>query len=255
MLYCFGSVSWNGYLERYIDIFVNNYITIFKKLISLGINYADIPDPRIVYNNETTGEKVENAKKKLATVTGKKLVLVCDKHKYTTDTVMYSTRNRLRSEFRKAFPTEKKVYFYFPIDDNVRPDLVSELLTLGRAKKPMACMFKFYVADGAKQFTAGTRPIRSYEDIHPGDWGGYCAYNILNEYECPLYPHIAIPNVAFYIELYKAGYEQYASEKICVDHLRHSDSHHFKYKDSKMSENVKNYLLDKRAELCEGGHK
>ena len=49
-----------------------------------GINYEDIADPRGVYNNDTPGAVVENAIEKLAIATGKKLVLVCDKHNYTT---------------------------------------------------------------------------------------------------------------------------------------------------------------------------
>ncbi|MDE5539949.1 MAG: hypothetical protein K2J20_05635 [Bacilli bacterium] len=255
MKYCFGTVCWGDYLNRYIDIFANNYITIFRNLINLGANYEDIADPKVVYNDDTPELAVENATKKIAMATGKKLVLVCDKHKYTTEKVMYSTRNRLRSEFKKTYPTEKKVFFYFPIDDNVRPTLSLELIKLGRAKEPTACMFKFFVAEGAKQFSAGTRPICSYKDIHPGDWGGYCAYNILNEDKCPLYPAIAIPNVAFYAELYRAGYKEYASKDICVDHLRHPDSHHFKYKDTKMSNTVKDYLMAQRMDLYKGGYK
>ncbi|MDE6946264.1 MAG: hypothetical protein K2P14_03655 [Anaeroplasmataceae bacterium] len=254
-MFCFGTVSWNGYLERYVDIFVNNYITIYRKLISLGINHADIADPKIVYNNEISGIAVENATKKLLIATGKKLQLTCDKHKYTTETIMYSTRNRLRSEFKKTYPKEKKVFFYFPIDDNVRPELGLELIKLNRTKEPTACMFKFFVAEGAKTFTAATRPICSYKDIHPGDWGGYCAYTIFEEDKCPLYPAIAIPNVAFYAELYKAGYKQYASKEICVDHLRHPDSHHFKHKDTTMSIKVKDYLMEQRVNLYKGGYK
>lgn len=255
MKYCFGTVCWGGYLNRYIDIFANNYITIFKNLINLGVNFADIADPKVVYNNDAPDLAVENATKKIEMVTGKKLQLVCDKHKYTTEKVMYSTRNRLRSEFKKTYPTEKKVFFYFPIDDNVRPALVLELTKLGRAKEPTACMFKFFVAEGVKQFTAGTRPICSYKDIHPGDWGGYCAYTIFEEDKCPLYPSIAIPNVAFYAELYRAGYKQYASKEICVDHLRHPDSHHFKYKDTAMSTKVRDYLMAQRVDLYKGGYK
>ena len=49
MKYCFGSVSWSGYLERYVDIFVDNYIRLFKELIRVGVNYIDIADPVIVY--------------------------------------------------------------------------------------------------------------------------------------------------------------------------------------------------------------
>ena len=255
MKFCFGTVCWNGYLERFVDIFVNNYITIYRKLISLGINYEDIAEPKIIYNNDTPDVKVQNAIKKLAIATGKKLILVCDKHKYTTDKIMYSTRNRLRSEFKKTYPTEKKVFFYFPIDDSVRPEVVLELIRLSRATEPSACMFRFFVAEGAKNFTAATRPITSYKDIHPADWGGYCAYTIFDEDKCPLYPEIAIPNVAFYTELYKAGYKQYGSKEICIDHLRHPDSHHFKYKDTEMSDKVREYLLDQRVVLQKEGYK
>ena len=255
MKFCFGTVCWGGYLERYIDIFANNYITLYRGLINLGTNFADIADPKVVYNEDEPGPATENAIKKIEIVTGKKLQLVCDKHKYTTEKVMYSTRNRLRSEFKKSYPTEKKVFFYFPIDDSIRPAIAVELMRLARAKEPTACMFKFFVAEGVKQFTAGTRPICSYKDIHPGDWGGYCAYNILDEEKCPLYPEIAIPNVAFYTELFKAGYKQYASKEICIDHLRHPDSHHFKYKDTTMSNKVKEYLLAQRVELQKEGYK
>lgn len=255
MVFCFGTVCWNDYLKKYVDIFVNNYVTIYRKLISLGVNHINIADPKIVYTGDTPGIAVENATKKLAMATGKKLHLICDKHKYKTETIMYATRNRLRSEFKKTYPTEKKVFFYFPIDDNVRPDLALELIKLSRAKEPSACMFKFFVAEGAKTFTAGTRPICSYKDIHPGDWGGYCAYNILDEAKCPLYPTIAIPNIAFYAELYKAGYKQYASKEICVDHLRHPDSHHFKTKDTSMAKTVREFLMQQRVDLYKGGYK
>ena len=255
MKFCFGTVCWNGYLERYIDIFINNYATIYRKLIALGINYEDIAEPKVIYNNDEPGPKVENAIKTLKIRTGKKLNLVCDKRKYTTETVMYSTRNRLRSEFKKTYPKEKKVFFYFPIDDSVRPEAVLELVRLSRTNEPTACMFRFFVAEGAKNFTAATRPLTSYKDIHPGDWGGYCAYNILNEDKCPLYPQIAIPNVAFYAELYRAGYKQYGSKEICIDHLRHPDSHHFKYKDTEMSNKVRKYLMDQRAKLQKEGYK
>lgn len=255
MKFCFGTVCWGGYLERYIDIFVNNYITLFRKLIGLGINYEDIPDPRVVYNGEVPDKMTERASLKLKFVTGKKLVLVCDKHKYTTEQIMYSTRNRLRMEYRKAFPTDKKVFFYFPIDDNVRPEIVFELIKLSKETVPTACMFKFFVNQGGNNFTAATRPITSYKDIHPSDWGGYCSYNILNEDDCPLYPKIAIPNVAFYADLYKAGYNQYQSDKICIDHLRHGDSHHFKYKNTAMSKEVKDFLMKQRVDLYEKGYK
>lgn len=257
MKYCFGTVCWGGYLERYTDIFVNNYITIYRRLISLGINDEDIAEPKIVYVNtdDTPGPKTDNAMKKLQKATGKKLILVCDKHKYTPYTIMYSTRNRLRLEFKKSYPTEKKVYFYFPIDDNVRPETVIELVKLSHATEPTACMFRFFVAEGAIRYSAGTRPICSYKDIHPGDWGGYCAYNILDEDKCPLYPKIAIPNVAFYAELYRAGYKQYQSKEICIDHLRHKDSHHFKTKDTEMTAMVRDYLMKMRKDLCEKGYK
>ena len=255
MKFCFGTVCWNGYLERYIDIFVNNYITIYRKLISIGINYEDIINPRVVYNNDTPGLITKNAIEKLAIATGKKLIIVCDKHIYTNEEIMYSTRNRLRNEFKKVYPIDKKVFFYFPIDDSVRPEVVLELIKLSRADKPSACMFKFFVSEGVKKFTAATRPITSYKDIHPGDWGGYCAYTIFDEDKCPLYPKIAIPNVAFYTELYKAGYKQYASKEICIDHLRHPDSHHFKYKDTEMSNKVREYLLEQRTKLQKEGYK
>ena len=114
-------------------------------------------------------------------------------------------------------------------------------------------MFKFYVNQGANNFTAGTTAINSYKDIHPENWGGYCAYTILDEEECPLYPKIAIPNIAFYIELYKAGYKQYASKYACIDHLRHGDSHHYKVRNTKMSKQVTDYLLNQKKLLCEGG--
>jgi len=255
MKFCFGTVCWGGYLERYIDIFVNNYITLYRKLIGLGVSYENIPDPRVIYNGDTPDRKVEHANLKLKFATGKKLILICDKHKYTINQIMYSTRNRLRQEYKKAFPSDKKVFFYFPIDDNIRPDIVHELIVLAKAEKPMACMFKFFVDQGGNNFTAATRPINSYKDIHPSDWGGYCAYNILNEDDCPLYPKIAIPNVAFYAELYKAGYKQYQSSTICIDHLRHSDSHHYKYKNTSMSNDVKDFLMKQKVELCEGGYK
>lgn len=255
MLYCFGTVSWNGYLERYIDIFVDNYITLYKKLISVGVRYCDIADPKVVYSNDIPSVATETAIKKLEETTGKKLILVNDKHKYTVDTIMYSTRNRLRTEFRKSYPDEQKVFWYFPIDDHIREDAVYELISLSKQKTPTACMFKFFVKQTGGNFTASTRPITSYKDIHPGDWGGYCAYNILDEEQCPLYPKISIPNVAFYAELYEVGYKQYESKAICVDHLRHGDSHHFKYKDTHMSEIVKQFLMDKRAYLQKKGYK
>ena len=112
MKFCFGTVCWGGYLERYIDIFTNNYITLYRSLINLGVNFADIADPKVVYNGDEPGLATENAIKKIEIVTGKKLQLVGDKRKYTTEKIMYSTRNRLRSEFKKSYPTEKKVFFY-----------------------------------------------------------------------------------------------------------------------------------------------
>ena len=255
MIFCFGTVCWGGYLERYIDIFVNNYITLYRKLIGIGINNADIANPKIVCCEDLPGSMTDRAIDKLKIATGKKLELILDKHKWDAEEIMYSTRNRLRNEFKKAYPNDKKVYFYFPIDDNIRPNIVTELMKLRQAKTPTACMFKFYVNQGGNDFTASTRPIRSYKDIHPGDWGGYCAYTILDEDNCPLYPETPIPNIAFYAELYKAGYNQYESEKICIDHLRHFDSHHFKYKDTEMSTKVKDYLMAQREDLCKKGYK
>lgn len=255
MKYCFGTVCWGGYLERYINIFIDNYTTIYKGLIGSGVNHAEIANPKIVYCGDVPGPNVEDAIKQLEYATGKKLELICDRHKWTTEKIMYSTRNRLRNEFKKSYLNEPKVYFYFPIDDKIRPEIKFELLNLANATEPTACMFKFYVRQDNNNFTAATRPITSYQDIHPGDWGGYCAYNILDEDKCPLYPEIAIPNVAFYAELYRAGYKQYQSEKMCVEHLRHADSHHFKYKDSAMSTKVKAYLMNQRKDLAEKGYK
>ena len=255
MKFCFGTVCWNGYLERYADIFVNNYITLYRKLISLGINYDDIANPKIIYCCDTPGPVVDHSIEKLKIVTGKKLELIFDRHKWKTEQIMYSMRNRLRNEFRKTYPADKKVFFYFPIDDSIRAEIAHELIKLKNATVPSACMFKFYVNQGVNNFTAGTRAIRSYKDIHPEDWGGYCAYNILDEDECPLYPKIDIPNVAFYAELYRAGYNEYESENICIDHLRHTDSHHFKYKDTDMTTRVKDFLLAQRIDLYEKGFK
>jgi len=255
MKFCFGTVCWGGYLERYIDIFANNYITLYRKLINLGINHDDITNPKIVYCGDIPGVKTKSATEKITMTTGKKLQLICDKHTWDVEKIMYSTRNRLRNEFKKSYPTDQKVYFYFPIDDNIRPETAIELMKLRQAKTPTACMFKFFVNQGGNDFTAATRPITSYKDIHPGDWGGYCAYNILDEDQCPLYPEIAIPNIAFYAELYRAGYTEYQSEKICIDHLRHNDSHHFKYKNTAMSNEVKDYLMAQRVDLYEKGYK
>lgn len=254
MKYCFGTVSWGGYLERYIDIFVTNYTILYRSLISVGINHGDIADPKIVYCNDVLGHNVENAREKLTYTTGKDLILVKEEHEWTTEEIMYSTRNRLRTEFRNSFPEENKVYFYFPIDDKIRPCIKDELIHLAKQTNPTACMFKFYVKQPNNNFTAATRPINTYKDIHPGDWGGYCAYNILDEDKCPLYPEIAIPNIAFYVELYKAGYKQYQSKENCIEHLRHTDSHHFKYKDSEMSQKVNEYLLTQRELLAEKGY-
>ena len=64
-----------------------------------------------------------------------------------------------------------------------------------------------------------------------------------------------IPNIAFYAELYRAGYTEYASKEICIDHLRHADSHHFRVKDANMAAKVRDYLMRQRKELCEGGYK
>lgn len=255
MIFCFGTVCWGGYLERYIDFFVNNYITLYRRLIHLGINHANIVNPKIVSCGDIPGTVTANATERLMLATGKKLQIIQDKHKWSTREIMYSTRNRLRTEFKNAYPTDQKVYFYFPIDDNIRPDIVTELIKLSHTPEPTACMFKFYVKQGGNDFTATTRPICSYKDIHPGDWGGYCAYNILNEEDCPLYPEIDVPNIAFYADLYKAGYRQYESEKICIDHLRHEDSHHFKYKNTEMSNRIKDYLMKQRVALYEGGYK
>ena len=255
MKFCFGTVCWDGYLERYIDIFINNYITMYRKLVGLGVDYNEIANPKIVYCNDTPGEITKYARDRLFNATGKSLELIFDRHKWSVQQIMYSTRNRLRTEFKKSYPLDKKVFFYFPIDDNVRSEIVFELMRLKNAKKPTACMFKFYVNQGGNDFTAGTRAITSYQDIHPEDWGGYCAYNILNEEECPLYPEIDIPNVAFYAELYRVGYYEYESENICIDHLRHGDSHHFKHKNTDMTTRVKDFLLAQRIDLFEKGYK
>ena len=102
---------------------------------------------------------------------------------------------------------------------------------------------------GTSCMTNGLSPMELYGNF------GYCAYNILDEDTCPLYPKIAIPNVAFYAELYRAGYKQRQSKETCIDHLRHKDSHHYKVKNTTMSENVKNYLLEQRKDLCEKGFK
>jgi hypothetical protein len=110
-------------------------------------------------------------------------------------------------------------------------------------------MFQFRVFEPSGSYKAFTKPITSARSIHPNDWGGYCAYNILDEKQCPLYPKIDIPNIAFYIELYKAGYNEYQSKNICINHLRHKDSHHYRVKNTDMSERVEQYLLDQKAEL------
>lgn len=254
MKFCFGTVCWGGYLERYIDLFVNNYVLLFKGLTSLDVAYHDIADPIVVCCNEEIGPAAENAIEKIKNSTGKTLKIINNKRAYGTYTVMYSTRNNLRKAFRKMYPTEQKVFFYFPIDDAIRSDVILELISLSRKEVPAACMFKFMVHDTPEKYMAGTRPITSYNDINPKDWGGYCAYNILDEDKCPLYPKIAIPNVAFYAELYRAGYKQYSSTKICIDHLRHSDSHHFKYKDTDMSDKVTEFLMKQKRELKEGGY-
>jgi len=171
-MYCFGTVSWNGYLERYINIFVNNYITLYRGLIHLGINDCDIAEPKIICVNEVLGSNTKSAIQKLKDATGKKLKLtIIDKNKYTEDTIMYSTRNALRIEFANAFPKDKKVFFYFSIDDYIRPETVFELIHLSKQTVNTACMFKFFVKQARNNFTAGTRPICSYKDIHPEDWG------------------------------------------------------------------------------------
>ena len=254
MKYCFGTVCWGGYLERYIDLFVNNYVLLYKGLIHLDVNHADIADPIIASINEEIGPNTEKAIKTIKETTGKDLKIINDKRRYTAYTIMYSARNNLRRNFRKVYPKEPKVFFYFPIDDAIRYDVILELLSLGEKTIPTACMFKFMVHDTHEKYMAGTRPITSYTDIHAKDWGGYCAYNILDENKCPLYPKIAVPNVAFYAELYKAGYKEYASKEICVDHLRHIDSHHFKTKDTKMSDKISDYLIKQKKELKEGGY-
>ena len=254
-MYCFGTVCWNGYLERYIDIFATNFIRLYRRLINLGVDYADIADPKICYINDEPGPKTQEIIKKIEIATGKKLHLIHDRHTYMVETVMYITRNRLRTEFKKSYPTNKKVFFYFPIDDSIRSETVIELIKLHNADIPMACMFKFFVEEPRDKYTAATRPITSYKDIHSKDWGGYCAYNILNEDKCPLYPAIDVPNVAFYADLYKAGYKEYQSKDICIDHLRHLDSHHYKYKNTEMSTRITNYLIKQRKELYEKGYK
>lgn len=253
-MYCLGTVSWNGYIERYIDIFGTNYIRLYRRLISFGVNHSDIADPIVCYMNDEIGPVAEEVVKRIEIATGKKLKFVCSKQEYSVEKVMYTTRNNLRNEFKKLYPKEKKVFFYFPIDDNIRIEAALELTKLHKASTPMACMFKFLVEEPHDRYTAATRPINSYKDIHSKDWGGYCAYNILDEEACPLYPPIDIPNVAFYADLYKAGYKEYQSKEICIDHLRHLDSHHYKYKDTDMSKRVKNYLNMQINELCKKGY-
>ena len=85
MIFCFGTVCWNGYLEKYIDIFVNNYITIYRKLIGQGVNHANIIDPKVCYScyGDMPGPHKENAIKKLEIAIGKKLKLICYRNKYT----------------------------------------------------------------------------------------------------------------------------------------------------------------------------
>ena len=254
MKYCFGSVCWNNYLERYVNTFVNNYITIYKKLLSLGIKKEDIAEPIICYKNEDVTPLVDAAVKRLQDVTLKKLHLIhIFQEEYSTQTIMYSMRNKLRENFKKVYPTEQKVFFYFPMDDKVLPEIGEELFKLGQKKTPSVCMFQFMVKEGQNTSWEETVPIRSSKDIDPMHWGGYCAYNILDEGKCPLYPKIAVPNVAFYIELYKAGYDEYMSQDLCVVHLRHLDSHHFKYKDSEMTKKVKEYILNQKEELEKKG--
>ena len=222
----------------------------FKEMIRVGVNYCDIANPTIVYASDVEGFNTEDALKRLTDATGKKLILVNDEHKYTQNDIMYSTRNRLRSEVRKQYPDDQKVFWYFPIDDSIRAqEAVAELIKLSKVTENSACMFRFHVSQCNNNFSAATHPICSPNDIRHGDWGGYCAYTILNEDECPLYPEIAIPNVAFYVALYEAGYKEYSSDKICVEHLRHSDSHHFRVKDTTMSKTVASYLAEKKKEL------
>ena len=257
MKFCLGTVCWGGYLERYVNVFAENYITIFRKLISAGINCTDIADPRIFYANkkeeepEIIGENTEKAIKYIETATGKNLKISKASKSHTDETIMYATRNGLRGAFRKAYPEEPKVFFYFPIDDLILPEVVEELIKLSHETKPTACMFKFRVKESVQEYKAFTRPIKSPNDIFPGDWGGYCAYNILNEDDCPLYPKVAIPNIAFYIELYKAGYDEYLSKDICIKHLRHKDSHHYKTKNTEMSMEISKYLSEQKRILKE----
>jgi mRNA degradation ribonuclease J1/J2 len=113
MKFCLGSVCWGGYLERYINMFANNYIRLFRELISYGVNYTDIADPKVSCSGEVIGEAVEQAVQKIKIATNKKLEIVQNKKTYTEQTIMYSTRNNLRLAFKKEFPNEPKVFFIF----------------------------------------------------------------------------------------------------------------------------------------------
>lgn len=247
--YCFGSVSWDGYLERYINIFAQNFIKLYRSLIAQNVNYEEIANPIVVYNGDKPDIASEFAINVVKKETGKELILIQDKHKYNNSNIMYSMRNTLRKEFKKACPDEK-VYFYFPMDDRIKgEETAKELIKLSKEEKPSACLFKFLVKEQENQYFAETKPIKSYQDINPDNWGGYCAYKIVNDEECPLYPRIPVPNVAFYIELFKKGYIEYSSSTTCVEHLRHKDSHHFKFKNEKITQETKDYLLKQKEEL------
>lgn len=247
--YCFGSVCWGGYLERYINIFAQNYIKLFRSLISQEVNYDEIANPIVVYNGDIPDIASEFAINTIKKETGKDLLLIEDKNKYNNTTIMYSIRNTLRKEFKKLCPYEK-VYFYFPMDDRLRgKEISNELIKLAKSKNLNACLFKFLVKEDNTEYEAKTIPINSYTDINPSSWGGYCAYKINDDNNCPLYPKIAIPNVAFYIELYKSGYREYSSEAVCIEHLRHKDSHHYKYKDEEITRKTKEYLLKQKENL------
>ena len=247
--YCFGSVCWGGYLERYINIFAQNYIKLYRSLIYQEISYDKIANPIVVYNEDTPDIASQFAINIIKKETGKDLILIEDKHKYNNRNIMYSTRNTLRKEFKNTYPGEK-VYFYFPMDDRLKSDEISkELIKLAKSKVLSACLFKFLVKEDNKEYIAQTIPINSYLDIKPDSWGGYCAYKIIDDDKCPLYPKMPIPNVAFYVELYKKGYIEYSSNKVCIEHLRHKDSHHFKYKDDEITKETKEYLLKQQKEL------